>query len=326
MDLSLTPFLFVLLGLLLLLVGGASLVRGASGIAQAFNVPNIVIGLTVVAFGTSAPELVINVTGALQGKTDLSFGNAVGSNLANFGLVLGLAAIMSPIYLQGQVIRREVPFLLLITAILLVMVWDAPLSGTQALLDRGDAIILFLLFSVFVYFMIRDFISEENDPLLAEGDNLSAKASGNTLVNTALLIIGLVLLVVGGEMTIDNGVAVAKIMGVSEVVIGMFVLAVGTSLPELVTSGIAAYKKETDLALGNIVGSNIFNSLVVLPAAAIIRPLPIPQGGDWDLAVGGLFVLVIIPLFLFSNARLGRLAGIGLIAGYFFYLYLRFNF
>ena len=321
-----TPFLFVLLGLLLLLVGGASLVRGASGIAQAFNVPNIVIGLTVVAFGTSAPELVINVTGALQGKTDLAFGNAVGSNLANFGLVLGLAAIMSPIYLQGQVIRREVPFLLLITAILLVMVWDAPLSGTQALLDRGDAIILFLLFSVFVYFMIRDFISEENDPLLAEGDNLSAKASGNTLVNTALLIIGLVLLVVGGEMTINNGVAVAKIMGVSEVVIGMFVLAVGTSLPELVTSGIAAYKKETDLALGNIVGSNIFNSLVVLPAAAIIRPLPIPQGGDWDLAVGGLFVLVIIPLFLFSNARLGRLAGIGLIAGYFFYLYLRFNF
>ena len=302
------------------------MVRGASGIAQAFNVPNIVIGLTVVAFGTSAPELVINVTGALQGKTDLAFGNAVGSNLANFGLVLGLAAIMSPIYLQGQVIRREVPFLLLITAILLVMVWDAPLSGTQALLDRGDAIILFLLFSVFVYFMIRDFISEENDPLLAEGDNLSAKASGNTLVNTALLIIGLVLLVVGGEMTIDNGVAVAKIMGVSEVVIGMFVLAVGTSLPELVTSGIAAYKKETDLALGNIVGSNIFNSLVVLPAAAIIRPLPIPQGGDWDLAVGGMFVLVIIPLFLFSNARLGRLAGIGLIAGYFFYLYLRFNF
>ena len=115
-------------------------------------------------------------------------------------------------------------------------------------------------------------------------------------------------------------------MGVSEVVIGMFVLAVGTSLPELVTSAIAAYKKETDLALGNIVGSNIFNSLVVLPAAAIIRPLPIPKGGDWDLAVGGLFVLVMIPLFLFSNAKLGRLAGVGLLFGYFFYLYLRFNF
>ncbi len=319
-------FLFVLLGLTLLLVGGASLVKGASGIAQAFNVPSLIIGLTVVAFGTSAPELVINVTGALQGKTDLAFGNAVGSNLANFGLVLGLAAIMSPIYLQGQVIRREVPFLLLITAILLVMVWDEPLSGTLPLLDRGDAIILFLLFTVFVYFMVRDFITEEDDPLLIEGDTFSSKGSGNGLVNWVLLLIGLVLLVVGGEMTIDNGVAVAEIMGVSEVVIGMFVLAVGTSLPELITSGIAAYKKETDLALGNIVGSNIFNSLVVLPAAAIIRPLPIPEGGDWDLAVGGLFVLVLIPLFLFSRARLGRLAGIGLISGYFLYLYLRFNF
>ena len=319
-------FLFVLLGLTLLLVGGASLVKGASGIAQAFNVPSIIIGLTVVAFGTSAPELVINVTGALQGKTDLAFGNAVGSNLANFGLVLGIAAIMSPIYLQGQVIRREVPFLLLITAILLVMVWDEPLSGTLPLLDRGDAIILFLLFTVFVYFMVRDFITEEDDPLLVEGDTFSSKDSGNGLVNWIFLLIGLVLLVVGGEMTIENGVAVAEIIGVSEVVIGMFVLAVGTSLPELITSGIAAYKKETDLALGNIVGSNIFNSLVVLPAAAIIRPLPIPEGGDWDLAVGGLFVLVIIPLFLFSKARLGRLAGIGLISGYFLYLYLRFNF
>ena len=319
-------FLFVLLGITLLLFGGASLVRGASGIAESLNVPSIIIGLTIVAFGTSAPELVINITGALQGKTDLAFGNAVGSNLANFGLVLGIAAIMSPIYLQGRIIRREVPFLLLITAILLVMVWDQQLSGTLALLDRGDAIILFLLFTVFVYFMVRDFITKEDDPLMVEGETFSSSGASNTLLNIVLVIAGFVLLVVGGEMTIENGVEVAQLMGVSEVVIGMFVLAVGTSLPELVTSAIAAYKKETDLALGNIVGSNIFNSLVVLPAAAIIRPLPIPKGGDWDLAVGGLFVLVMIPLLLFSNGKLGRLAGVGLLFGYFFYLYLRFNF
>ena len=309
-----------------MLIGGASLVKGASGIAQSLNVPSIIIGLTVVAFGTSAPELVINITGALQGKTDLAFGNAVGSNLANFGLVLGIAAIMCPIYLQGQVIRREVPFLLLVTAILLVMVWDQPLSGTEPLLDRGDAIVLFLLFSVFAYFMVRDFMTNENDPILAEGDDFSGKTESNNFMNAILLLVGLIMLVVGGQVTIENGVQVAQILGVSEVVIGMFVLAVGTSLPELVTSGIAAYKKETDLALGNIVGSNIFNSLVVLPAAAIIRPLPIPQGGDWDLAVGGVFVLVLIPLFLFSNARLGRVAGVTLICGYFLYLYLRFTF
>ena len=199
-------FLFVLLGITLLLFGGASLVRGASGIAESLNVPSIIIGLTVVAFGTSAPELVINITGALQGKTDLAFGNAVGSNLANFGLVLGIAAIMSPIYLQGRIIRREVPFLLLITAILLVMVWDQQLSGTLALLDRGDAIILFLLFTVFVYFMVRDFITEVDDPLLVEGETLSSSGASNTLLNIVLVIAGFVLLVVGGEMTIENGV------------------------------------------------------------------------------------------------------------------------
>ena len=153
----------------------------------------------------------------------MAFGNAVGSNLANFGLVLGIAAIMSPIYLQGRVIRREVPFLLLITAILLVMVWDQQLSGTLALLDRGDAIILFLLFTVFVYFMVRDFITEEDDPLLVEGETFSSSGASNTLLNIVLVIAGFVLLVVGGEMTIENGVEVAQLMGVSEVVIGMFV-------------------------------------------------------------------------------------------------------
>lgn len=151
----LSPYLLLLGGVVLLLVGGSLLVRGASGIARSFNVPTMIIGLTVVAFGTSTPELVVNVTGALTGKTDLAFGNAVGSNLANFGLVLGVAAILSPIYLQGVVVRREVPFLLLVTAILMVMAGDNVLSGTDPLIDRGDAIILFLMFTIFVYFMIE---------------------------------------------------------------------------------------------------------------------------------------------------------------------------
>ena len=159
----LTPFLLLFTGILLLLIGGTSLVRGASGIARAMNVPTMIIGLTVVAFGTSTPELVVSITGAMRGSTEIVFGNAVGSNLANFGLVLGVAAIMSPIYLQGQLVRREVPFLLLVTAILMVMAWDRPLSGTEPLLDRGDAIILFLLFTVFVYFMVRDVMNEGED-------------------------------------------------------------------------------------------------------------------------------------------------------------------
>jgi len=319
------PFLMLAIGVTLLLVGGTLLVRGASGIARSLNVPSMIIGLTVVAFGTSTPELVVNITGALRGETDLAFGNAVGSNLANFGLVLGLAALLSPIYLQGQVVRREVPFLLLVTAILMVMAWDAPLSGTTPLLDRGDAIILFLLFTVFVYFIVRDVILDKSDPVFVEAEHFPATSKrSNYAINFLLVAAGIALLIYGGTMTIDQGALIAEVLGVPQVVVGIFVVAVGTSLPELATSAIAAYKDETDLALGNIVGSNIFNSLVVLPAAGIIQPLPIPAGGDLDLAVGFALVLVMIPLFVFSGARLGRRAGAALVATYFIYMLYRF--
>ena len=320
-------FLWLTVGITLLLLGGTALVRGASGIANRFNVSTVIIGLTVVAFGTSTPELVVNITGALRGETDLAFGNAVGSNLANFGLVLGVAAIMSPIFLQGQVVRREVPFLLLVTAILMVMAADNVLSGAPSVLDRGDAIILFLLFTVFVYFMVRDVLSAQEDPILRDAQSFPpAKSSVSMVPNIVLVVVGIAMLTYGGQMTITQGSAIAKLLNIPEVVVGIFVVAVGTSLPELVTSAIAAYKKETDLALGNIVGSNIFNSLVVIPAAGIIRPLPVPAGGTMDLAVGFAFVLVVIPLFFFSGARLGRLAGAALVTTYLIYMVYRFSF
>ncbi|NKC00597.1 MAG: calcium/sodium antiporter [Pseudomonadales bacterium] len=323
------PYLLLIAGIVVLLVGGTVLVRGASGIARGFKVSPMLIGLTVVAFGTSTPELVVNITGALQGETDLAFGNAVGSNLANFGLVLGAAALLSPIYLEGQVVRREVPFLLLVTAILMVMAADGPLSGTSPLIDRGDAIILFLLFTVFVYFMVRDIIREKGDPILREAETFPATGArggasrGRSVWHVALVLMGLALLTYGGQLTIEQGAVIAKLHSVPQVVIGIFVVAVGTSLPELVTSAIAAYNKETDLALGNIVGSNIFNSLVVLPAAGLIRPLPIPQGGTLDLAVGFGFVLVVIPLFFFSKARISRREGVALLLTYAGYLVYR---
>jgi cation:H+ antiporter len=324
-DMLLTPFLLLFTGILLLLVGGTSLVRGASGIARALNVPTMVVGLTVVAFGTSTPELVVSITGAMRGSTDIVFGNAVGSNLANFGLVLGVAAIMSPIGLHGQLVRREVPFLLLITAILMVMAWDRPLSNTEPLLDRGDAIILFLLFTVFIYFMVRDVIRDKEDPVLIEVTSFPTTTKQTAGKNWGLLLVGFLLLIVGGEMTITNGEAIALQLKLPEVVIGVFVVAIGTSLPELVTSAIAAHKGETDLALGNIVGSNIFNSLMVLPTAAIVKPISIPAMGNWDLAVGFVFVLAVIPLFLFSNARLGRTAGAVLLGSYLAYMLFRLN-
>ena len=318
------PYLLLAAGIMMLLTGGTLLVRGASSIAKTFNVPTMIIGLTVVAFGTSTPELVVNITGALQGETDLAFGNAVGSNLANFGLVLGLAALLSPIYLQGQVVRREVPFLLLITAILMVMAADDSLSNSPPMLDRGDAIILFLLFTIFVYFMVRDIVYEKGDPVFTEAASFSVSTKRSGLVlNLVWVASGMALLMFGGKLTIEQGAMIATLLELPPVVVGIFLVAVGTSLPELVTSAIAAYKKETDLALGNIVGSNIFNSLVVLPAAGIIEPLPIPAGGDVDLAVGFAFVLVVIPLFLVSGARIGRVAGAAIVVSYFTYMIFR---
>lgn len=323
-------FLLLIVGICLLLAGGTSLVRGASCLARRFDVSPMIIGLTVVAFGTSTPELVVNITGALKGQTDLAFGNAVGSNLANFGLVLGFAAIMAPISLQWQVVRREVPYLLLVTAILLVMAADYTLSNTAPMLDRGDAIILFLLFSVFIYIMVRDVMNSGDDPVLVEAAPFSnpPKRESTRLalpIQLTLVFIGLCLLVYGGQLTIEQGSIIARLLNVPEVVVGIFIVAVGTSLPELVTSAIAAYKKETDLALGNIVGSNIFNSLVVLPAAGIIQPLPIPRGGLLDLAVGFGFVLVMIPLFITRNARISRKEGCALLITYAVYLVYRFS-
>ena len=322
-------FVLLVAGIALLLAGGTCLVHGASGIARGFNISPMIIGLTVVAFGTSTPELVVNITGALRGEPDLAFGNAVGSNLANFGLVLGVAALMAPIHLESQVVRRELPFLLLVTAILMVMASDNTLSGTPSLLDRSDSIVLFLMFSVFIYFMVRDVMREASDPVLITAESFPRRLSKRhkepgRVWHTMLVVAGLAMLTYGGQLTIVQGAIIAELLEVPEVVVGIFIVAVGTSLPELVTSAMAAYRDETDLALGNIVGSNIFNTLVVLPAAGIIRPLPIPEGGALDLLFGFAFVLVMIPLFLYRDARLGRREGIALLVAYCAYLVYRF--
>lgn len=314
------PFVLLAIGVTLLLIGGTLLVRGASGIARLYNVPTMIIGLTVVAFGTSTPELVVNITGALTGETDLAFGNAVGSNLANFGLVLGIAAIMSPIYLQGQVVRREVPFLLLVTAILMVMAWDQPLSGTQPLLDRGDAIILFLLFTVFVYFMIRDVIRERGDPVFVEAEQFPAtdKVSG-LATNSLLSLAGMIMLVFGGSMTIEQGSVIAEVMAVPEVVVGIFVVAVGTSLPELVTSIIATYRGQTDIAVGNVVGSNIFNLLFVMGLSSTTKAIPIPSSGFFDLLVMAFLSLLLLPFTITHQKRIVRWEGAVLLLIYLSY-------
>lgn len=304
-------FVGIIFGVALLIGGGALRVRGASEIAAGFGVSPMVVGLTIVGFGTSSPELVVNVIGAFEGATGLAFGNVIGSNISNLGLVLGAAAIMSPIAIQGEVVRRELPLLLLATTMMTVMALDGPLEGTAPALGRTDAIVLMLMFYIFIYITALDLMRiRRKDPLLVdikESPIVATPSKGRLC--WLMVAAGFVLLFFGGELTVQNGVAFANQIGISTTVVGLFVVAVGTSMPELVTSIIAAMRRESDLALGNVIGSNIFNSLMVLPVSGVIAQIPVPRGGVGDLALSWFLAAALIPIFFFGKAYLGRISG-----------------
>jgi len=299
------------------------MVRGASGLAEGYGVPPLVVGLTVVAFGTSAPELVVNVLGALEGQTALAFGNITGSNLANLGLVLGSAAIITPMSLQGNIIRRELPLLLLGTTVLLSMTLDPLLRGETSFIDRSDGLIMLLLFGIFIYLMVTDFVRQDHDPLVATFDGLDIVSHAQKKTNWLLVVGGIVGLAIGGQLTIVHGSNLAESLGVPPVIIGMLVIAIGTSLPELITSIFAAMKDEADLCVGNVIGSNIFNGLFVLPISALVNPLMVPEGGGLDILVSLIFAVFLLPIFVFGKGIMNRQFGILFVIGYIAYMAFR---
>jgi cation:H+ antiporter len=309
------------LGVALLLVGGTLLVRGASAIATGAGISPMVVGLTVVAFGTSSPELVVNVLAAIQGQSALAFGNVVGSNIANLGLVLGAAGLIAPIAMQGQLVVRELPLLLLATSVLVVLALDVPLRGEAAYIDRADALVLLLLFGIFIYVSALDIVRQRKDVLLQGIAHLPVPShqiiKARDLMYTLAGVLGLA---VGGHLTISYGAELAEVLGVGKTVIGVAIIAVGTSLPELVTSVIAAIRREPDLSVGNVVGSNLFNGLFVLPAGALVAPVAVPVGGAIDLSISLLFALALFPVFLIGNSLLGRTASSLFLGGYLLYI------
>jgi cation:H+ antiporter len=315
----------LIVGLVLLVGGGALLVRGACEIATGLGVSPLIIGLTVVGFGTSSPELVVNIIGAASGATDLAFGNVVGSNISNLALVLGAAAVMSPITIQSALVRRELPLLLLGTTILAVMALDGVLEGRPPVISRSDAIVLLLLFGIFVYTNVLDFFqTRHKDSLLLEMGHYPLIATDAADPwRWPMAIGGMAMLFVGGNLTVSGATDLAEALGIAATTIGLFVVAIGTSLPELVTSIIAAAKKEADLALGNVIGSNLFNSLVVLPASGLVATVPIPAGGITDLVVSWALAAFLVPVFFLGKAYLGRVMGIFLLLVYAVYAVLR---
>lgn len=303
----------VLLGLALLIAGGTAMVHGASLAATRLGWSPMIVGLTIVGFGTSAPELVVSLVAAKQGVSELVFGNVIGSNICNIGLVLGLAALLTPIQIHGQIVRRELPLLLFGSAAILVMALDEFLFGTAPLINRVEAVILLVLFAGFLYMTaigLRNTQQAERG-LRSDIEHSGLIRSGRKADHYWWLALsgGVALLFIGGKVTVDGSIALASALGISNAIIGLFVIAVGTSLPELVTSVIAALRGESDLAVGNVIGSNIFNGLFVLPASSIFSSIAVPDGGTVDVIVSMAFAILLVSIFYLCKARISRLLG-----------------
>lgn len=295
----------VLLGFLIMVKGADFFVEGSAGIAKKLKVPTLIIGLTIVAFGTSMPEAAISITASIQQNHSMSLGNIVGSNLFNTLLILGLSAMISPVIVKNSLIKREIPISLIASLLLLGFFF---INGD--LIDRLEGFVFLIFFGYFVYKMIKD--SKDQDI-----EEVPTKYS--LKINILLTIVGLAMIVLGGVITTDSAVKVALSFGMSPLLVGLTILAVGTSLPELVTSVVAAYKKESDIAIGNIVGSNIFNILFVYGASQSISPAPNPSDSWIDLSIlAGVTILTWI--FSKTGKKIGRLEGFILFAIYIGYM------
>jgi len=271
---------FLLLGLVLIIFGADWLVKGASDIAKKYCIPEIIIGLTIVAFGTSAPELIINIIASLRGSTELAIGNILGSNISNILLILGITALIYPISIPKSTKLKEIPFSLLAAVILYIMVND-DIFGTNKEFNNLNLIDGFILISLLFTFLIYSFFESKK----CNNDTKIVKSNISLWKPSALFLIGLVALFFGGDFLVDGAVGIAQQMGVSERVIGLTIIAIGTSVPELATSIVAALKKQTDLAIGNIVGSNIFNIFLVLGVTSIITPIGFNSVLNFDILV-----------------------------------------
>ena len=311
-------FLLLLLGFLPLIYGANLLVDSASSLAKRYNIPNMVIGLTIVAFGTSAPELVVNVFSAVQKNADLALSNVIGSNIFNVAAILGISAIIFPLTVKTATTWIEVPLALLAGVMVLVMGNDILIDKAgSSMISRIDGIVLlvfFLIFLVYNYQMIRKGDYSEDIPIK---DIAPRKA-------TLLIFAGLALLVVGGRLIVYSAVELATAWGMPERLIGLTIVSIGTSLPELATSVVAATKRNTDIAVGNIVGSNIFNVFFILGTSAVIYPVPMPAGAMVDVLFNILLGLLLFAfIFTGKGRRIERWEGILFIllyVGYIIYL------
>ena len=309
---GLETFLFFIAGLILLYLGGESLIRGSSNFAIKAGITPLVVGLTVVAFGTSAPELVVSLKAALIGNSSISLGNVIGSNIANIALIVGLAALVRPIKVHSKVIITEIPIMIAVSILLILLLLDGKLVLIEGILF---VVILVIYVTVNVYLSKK----EVSDNANAEYETVYKKKFG-MLFSIFLIAAGLLLLVYGANLLVMSAISIAKYFKISDAVIGLTIVAVGTSLPELVTSVVASYKRESDIAVGNVVGSNIFNILAILGITVLFVPISSEGISYFDFSV--MFVTSLALLFVAKwGSSITRFEGFLFLIGYAIYVY-----
>ncbi len=318
------PIVFFVLGLFILVVGAELLVRGASRLALSFGISPLVVGLTVVAFGTSSPELAVSVQSAYSGQVDIAMGNVVGSNIFNVLFILGLSALIVPLIVNQQLVRQEVPIMIGVSLLLIVL-------GLDGTVSRGDGALFLVMLAAYTVILIRQSRAASRAAAQAHPTEMGAMPSSkwdrHWSVQLALIVVGLLLLVQGSNWLVDAAVTVARHLGVSELVVGLTIVAAGTSLPEVATSVMASIRGERDIAVGNIVGSNIFNILAVLGLSSVLAPRGLnvsPAVQHFDLWVMIAAALACLPVF-FTGYLIARWEGamfLGYYAAYSAYLVL----
>ncbi|WP_226645882.1 calcium/sodium antiporter [Mesobacillus subterraneus] len=309
-------YILLAIGFALLIKGADYFVEGSSKIATLLRVPPLLVGLTIVAFGTSSPEATVSIIAAMEGSSEVSLGNVIGSNIFNITLLVGITAMINPLAVETMTIRKEIPFTLLASVALAAVANDIALDMANInLIGRSEGIILLLFFMIFLYYIIEIALNNR-EPASAVAADTSRGTWGKHILFT---LAGLAAIIFGGDLVVDNATEIALSLGMSETLAGLTIVAVGTSLPELITSITAALKKKSEIALGNIVGSNIFNILFVLGTSATISPLAVNDKIFTDIA---LMIILTAVLLIFSRSKfkISKVEGAILAAVYIVYL------
>lgn len=309
----------LILGLVLLTVGADWFVKGASKIATVLGIPPLIIGLTLVAFGTSAPELAVSLKGVFSGETDVTIGNVVGSNILNVLLILGLASVITPLVVKRSLAKIDVPFLIVVSGSMWYFCSDLNVT-------RLEGIILFVFFNAYMAFLYLNNKGKKNNDLLQElhlddAEISEEKQHPHWVKNSVFIVVGITMLILGSDLMVNNAIIIAKVLGMSTLLISLTIVAIGTSLPEIATSVIAAIRGEGDIAVGNIIGSNLFNILLVLGLSATLAPTGIgldQQAINFDIPVMFGVAVLCLPFFL-SKGELSRKEGAIFLAYYVVY-------